>query len=385
MASTAVALGSIEVAFYFFGPGYQEQFLMIDAVRGWRLRPGFAGWTADENTLWVRINSDGLRDAEHTRRKPDHTFRVAILGDSYMQGMNVPLEETYASHLQRQLASCFNVTGWAVETVNFGTSGYSTTQEWITYRDQASAYAPDLVLTAFYSGNDVRDNSPVFSDAPAPFLVRDGGDWRLDQSFAETIDQPMSLRTRVRQAITSRFRTATLLYRTYADVRSWIDSEADHDGDQRRWDEDADASRPPDDPDFEAAWQATEAALTRITAAARDAHAEPWIVTLTYAQQVDPDLAKRRALARALGVDDLYYSERRIAKLGATIGAHVVTLAPALAEYTASHHTYINGGLNARTPPGRGHWNATGNRIAAEQTAAAICRDSAAIATLRTH
>ena len=50
------------------------------------------------------INSDGLRDREHAKRKPLGTFRVAVLGDSFTLATHVDVEKTYWSVLERYLA-----------------------------------------------------------------------------------------------------------------------------------------------------------------------------------------------------------------------------------------------------------------------------------------
>src|SRR2546426_8189504 len=43
------------------------------------------GWYRKEGVSYVRINSDGLRDREHSKSKPADTVRVAVLGDSYSE------------------------------------------------------------------------------------------------------------------------------------------------------------------------------------------------------------------------------------------------------------------------------------------------------------
>src|SRR5687768_8512285 len=71
-----------EIALRTVGYSYPE-FYQIDLTRGYALRPGVEGWYRKEGEAYIRINSDGFRDREHSIAKPAGTFRIAVLGDSY--------------------------------------------------------------------------------------------------------------------------------------------------------------------------------------------------------------------------------------------------------------------------------------------------------------
>src|SRR5262249_27187795 len=66
-----------EVALRVAGYSYPE-FYQPDNQLGYALRPNMQGWYRKEGSAYIRINSDGLRDREHTRVKPPGTFRIAI-------------------------------------------------------------------------------------------------------------------------------------------------------------------------------------------------------------------------------------------------------------------------------------------------------------------
>src|SRR5262245_49355346 len=57
-------------------------FYSADEFRGYVLTPKIAGWYRKEGESYVRINSDGLRDVEHSKTKPANTIRIAVIGDS---------------------------------------------------------------------------------------------------------------------------------------------------------------------------------------------------------------------------------------------------------------------------------------------------------------
>ncbi len=45
------------------------------------------------------------------------------------------------------------------EIINFGVSGYGTAQELQILRHRVWDYSPDMIILAFLTGNDVRNNS----------------------------------------------------------------------------------------------------------------------------------------------------------------------------------------------------------------------------------
>src|SRR5438105_14538591 len=103
-------------------------FYTFDEQMGWTLRPGVSGWFKKEGRAYVVINSAGLRDREHDKQKPAHTYRVAIIGDSFAEALQVPLEETFWHLLEGELAACPALAGRQIEVLNFGVSSYGTAQ-----------------------------------------------------------------------------------------------------------------------------------------------------------------------------------------------------------------------------------------------------------------
>ena len=74
-----------------------------DPYCGSRLRPGFQGWFTKEGRASATINSAGFRDREHPLAKPPDTIRIAVLGDSFAEAVQVPLELTFWSVLEDEL------------------------------------------------------------------------------------------------------------------------------------------------------------------------------------------------------------------------------------------------------------------------------------------
>lgn len=125
---------------------------------GWLHRPGYEGpWFDDhgEYSVTVKMNSRGLRDVEHDYAKGPGVFRILLLGDSYMEGMQVQAGEIFPRMLEKALRE----TGRRVEVVNGSAADWGTDNELVWFREEGFKYSPDLVLLAFTTANDVRNNS----------------------------------------------------------------------------------------------------------------------------------------------------------------------------------------------------------------------------------
>jgi hypothetical protein len=312
--------------------------------------------------------------------KPPRTFRVAILGDSYMEAMSVRLDEMFAVQLEQRLQRC--AAPLTAEVINFGVSGYGTTQELLMFERIAAAYQPDLVLTAIYFGNDLHDNHPAHNKDRAPFYRLQDGQLVLDASqVTPYAAEPWRIRARL--FVTAHSRAAMLLYRPYALFRDWQRKDPENLEDTL-WDDDLDAFRPPPPgSEMSEPWQVTEAVLVKLAHAIRERGAEPWLVSLTIAPQVDPDRARREEAQRLLGVDDLFYPEGRLERLAAEHGLRAVTLARPLAEHAIRQRVYLHGGSSRRVPHGSGHWNPTAHRLGAALAAERICAGSERLTQMR--
>lgn len=100
------------------------------------------------------IHADGLREANVSVAKPAGVYRVILLGDSQVEGIQVPLEDTAGQLLEKKLTA---ELGRPVQVLNFGVSGYSTVQEYLLMKRKVFQYAPDLVLLG-YDSRDMFEN-----------------------------------------------------------------------------------------------------------------------------------------------------------------------------------------------------------------------------------
>ena len=156
-------------------------FWQWDPVIGMRLIPGKQGRSVKPGLydVFVRVNSAGFRDRDHAVDKAPEKRRVALIGDSVVEALQVPFEDSITSVIQRNLEK----SGTRSEVINFGVSGAGTAREYLTVREYALKFKPDLVLL-FFVGNDFGDNTRELkglSDIPYPQTTGDG-DLVLDQS-----------------------------------------------------------------------------------------------------------------------------------------------------------------------------------------------------------
>jgi hypothetical protein len=136
--------------------GASWEFRVPHPILGWVLEPGRRyRYRLPEHTISVEHNSRGWRDIEHGEDNPRGAFRLAVLGDSFMEAYSVELEDATPRRLER----AFSERGIPSEVINLGVGGYGTLQQYLAFRDVGRRYAPDLVLLAFTVSNDVTNNS----------------------------------------------------------------------------------------------------------------------------------------------------------------------------------------------------------------------------------
>jgi hypothetical protein len=103
----------------------------------------------------VTFNNAGMRDLEHPLAKPSGTYRIMVMGDSFMEGLQVPYDSLFSAHLARELTAR---SGRSVEVINAGVSGWGQDDELRYLTEYGLAYHPDLVLIVMTLHNDIGDN-----------------------------------------------------------------------------------------------------------------------------------------------------------------------------------------------------------------------------------
>lgn len=156
VATTVIALGAVELllrrCFWYSGSWFDP-----DPVLGWKLKKNARSvLNTPEFRITMTTNSRGWRDIERSLEKPPGSYRIALLGDSFVEATSVEMDDAFHRRLERILS---DESRRETEVLNFGVGGYGTLQEYLVYGREARRYAPDLVLLGFCTANDLRNNS----------------------------------------------------------------------------------------------------------------------------------------------------------------------------------------------------------------------------------
>ena len=336
-------------------------FYTVDAERGYGLRAGAAGhWTREGNGQ-VRVNSAGFRGPEVTLAPPANSLRVAVLGDSFTEALQVDDQATWVRQLQRRLNAdprCPLLTGHpaGVQLLNFGVGGYGTGQELLTWRHLASSYKPDFVILAIYLGNDITDNEPEpRTDRPVFRLGRDG-QLSINRNFRE---QPATLwrLSPPGQLVESAF--------NYSRVLQLLNEAKNRLAARRTSTSAMPPAAPPAPPQAsEEAWAITDALISQLNQEVRAQGARLLVVSTSSPEQVWPFPEQRPAQP--------FVQEQRLAGLLAARRIPYLPLGPLLQRHADERGITLHG--FSGQAPGEGHWNADGHRLAAAAIAPWLCR-----------
>jgi hypothetical protein len=351
-------------------------FMQADYYTGWSHLPGATGWWNPQS--YVRINSQGLRDWEHSEKKPPNTFRVAIVGDSYAEALQVPPEQAFWSVMPKQMASCQAIHGRKVEVINFGVGNYGTAQELITLRRRVWEYSPDLVLLEFYPGNDVSDNSDKLSsdaELPKPFFHLENGKLMVDNSFrnAPTLKFRLSFEGSLLYTFLRYSRVAQVLRRLKNISRTSKVPLVHVIGSSVMPTWEIEDLNPPANNNLSDAWRLTEELVQMFWENVIHHQASFLLLIASDGLQVYPDPITRAEFQRRIGLADPFYANRRIDALAARNGFEVLDLGESFLNYSQTHHVFLHmrEGLGKE---GFGHWNAEGHRLAGQMLAGKLCQ-----------
>lgn len=103
------------------------------------------------------MNREGFRDIDRPFEKPDGVYRVLFLGDSYVWG-TVDYEENFPTLLEGMLNDL--EPEQEIEIVNLGVPSYGPVDSLDLWKGYGHRYEPDAVVFGFYYGNDITDNPP---------------------------------------------------------------------------------------------------------------------------------------------------------------------------------------------------------------------------------
>ncbi|MBI3892317.1 MAG: SGNH/GDSL hydrolase family protein [Candidatus Wallbacteria bacterium] len=321
-------------------------------------------WTK-ENRAVVRLNSHGFHEREVPLKKPAGEVRVAVLGDSFVEALQVAPEQSST----RLLEMLLRAQGHPAATVlAFGVSAFGTAQESLLL-PEVMQYEPDLVLLYFTLVNDVRNNSfRLEAMRRRPFYRQKASGLELiptpELSMLEKWSQPLEHSAAFR-LLTERW---TLIRRRL--FEQGIATAPPHDVD-------CDVFLEPPDADWQDAWEVTGRVLAQMSASLA-AKGVPFVVVvvppwpLLYPEAWSEQLARENF--KPANAYDLGMPERRLAAICGELSVPLVSPTEALVR--ESHR-----GSEPVCFAKIGHWTPAGHRVAAP----AIAERLAALGLPRRH
>lgn len=290
----------------------------------------------------VRINSKGMRDRELPTSKSPDALRVVVLGDSFMEALQVDFEDSFPVLLEKELAAR---TGRAVETLNMSVSGWGTDDE-LTYFDRyGQQTAPDLVLVAMTLHNDLQDNMVM------EFHEFDGTSLR--ERPRELIPWSSFLLLRAKAWFSSHSHLYRLAYLTYKsrDNQAAALNLRSHVAALVRSDQTGEADR---------GWAMTHKLLDKLEAKVAGSGGQLAVFLIPLSMQVDPgvytDFLQRHSMLPTETSPDL--PQRRALEWGRESGVQVIDLRPAFEAAS-------DGSAETLHVVEDGHWNEAGHALAA--------------------
>ncbi len=362
----------LEVTLRMLGVGFPN-FFESDFHCGSRLRKSTNGVWTSEGFGHVRINSLGFRGQEISPEKPPGVFRICVLGDSFIEALQVDESETFCVQLQALLNSAPS-SGSAspeIEVINCGVSGYGTAQELLMLQNYVMPLRPDVVLLAIFPENDIRNNSRILDGAETRpyFTVAESGElvpdftfrtshpWRVGNSRYERIKANIVNRFRVLQLAQEIKRPKPANLAKPPSVHSILTSSVNDAWYIYR------EPKSPQSPE-EQAWSVTERLLQEMTLECQKNSVKLMAFNVPTPMQIWPIREERNRIAAECGVGDLFYAEKRLQSGCDELNVPFLTLGSRMQATAESQSMFLAGFVNAT--PGVGHWNQEGNTVAAE-------------------
>ncbi|MGD1701349.1 SGNH/GDSL hydrolase family protein [Dapis sp. BLCC M229] len=343
-----------------------------DPYRGWSGNPnGKSFWTGEGIPSEIKMNSGGFRDYERSKTKLENGLRIALLGDSFTEAIHVKLEDTYGAIIEQNLQQCPVLKDRKVEVMNFGVQGYGTAQQLMTLRHHVWNYAPDLVILAFYSGNDLRNNSRTLEhDHLRPYFIYQDGQLVADLSFR---DLKFWQRDRYNFSLVDSLPFWLVQNSRILQLIRKVDINTK----RRQFEKDyseinlAFYKEPKPNSDWEETWEVTEGLIKLMRDEVYEKGAEFMIITASDSYQVLPDTQKRDGFRKSLNVPNLFYPDIRLKNFGKEENIPVYNLAGPIWDEAKKTGKCLHGFDNA--VPCGGHWNIEGHKLVGEIMANYLC------------
>lgn len=364
------AVGIAELTLRIAGIGFPN-FYTPDEVCGVRLRRSTSGVWTKEGHGNVSLNSLGFRGSAVSVKRRVNVCRIAVIGDSFIEALQVDDSTTFCAQLESLLNKRNASDAMQYEVVNCGVSGYGTAQEFLLLQHYLIPLQPDVVLVAVYPENDIRNNSRTLEGDPSRpyFRISSAGqlDPNPDDSFLTDVSW-LAANTQYEQIKAAVINHSRIL-QVAKEAKRWRTAESIQAlsaeetlvaaVNQARY-----VYGPSEDPEHQQAWMLTELLLQQLASVCTRHAISVCFMDVPSSVQSWPNPDMWRSVANTCRVDDLFYAEKRLAAICEKATLPFLPLAAKMQQQAKRRREYLHGFNN--TVEGVGHWNAAGNAVAAE-------------------
>ncbi len=347
------ALIFLEINFIIFR--VSSSFFKQPSSLGLSFTPNTSTWFNKEGHAHVTINSYGYRGPEPDKNI-EEKLTIALLGDSYVEALQVNYKETTGHILENKLKNCYEETN-DINVINAGFSDYNTTQSFLALKN-IKITKPKIALLIF-TENDIYENDPYYKKGQRRpyYLLQEG----------KLILQPVSSSGGL---MSNPFINPYLPFMNNSKVLSIMAKNLYK----------LVLSTPKENEvnrvgyNLEYAWKNTEAILQKMNTELSQKGTTLLVALAPITKRVQPvnyslDFINSPEYQRSIEV------EKTLRTIGAKHGFPVIVLAEKLHNFALQTEKPLHGFPN--TVEGEGHWNQAGHQAVAQILSNYICSNNA--------
>jgi hypothetical protein len=176
--TSIVTLGILEI-FLQFAEVDSKSLSDIDPKYGATLKKDKSLLLFNEGFYIGGSNEYGYWGNGYSKERIPNTFRIALIGDSYVEGHQVFSRDHFGTLLEEELEQKISKP---VEVLNFGMSGFDLSDSYCYYKSFVEDYKPDLILM-FVADEDFKKPTNSYKK---PIAVLENDSVIVDYSFIES-------------------------------------------------------------------------------------------------------------------------------------------------------------------------------------------------------
>ena len=353
------------------------------SIIGQKLVPNSKGVWNREGFSKVEINSKGWNDYERNYQKSEKSIRIAIVGDSFIEALQVDKSNAVGQVMELWLNNnCDSISDdYTFEVLSFGVSGWGTAQMYLTIRDEVILYKPDYVVLAFFPGNDLKNNIYELELNPyRPYFELKNDDLVLSRSPVTD--------TNLKREIYRFFRDNLIIVQLIRESVAnlfWeislqkqikdINNEFTNDYDKKiKLIDDATWGNSLDSKFVINSWALLESFLLKISKDLKTNNSELLTLVVSRAEVVDYEEEYVKKMAKDNNISNIFYPEQRLEDFGKQNNIHIISISRYMSDWNWNKHNQLTNFHGFNETLGSGHWNENGHKFTGDIIGKNICQ-----------